>query len=315
MRWALPLVVVASVGHHRLEPPAPGGAAGADAPAGRGRAAGAAPRLRAHRGGAARAGARAGASSCASTSPRRSPRSRTRAGPGPDAGDGADPGGVGVPAARHLGGGGAGADAAAAHHPVVGGAARRASSSAAASWTADPALNVRLGVRYLKYLKELFRGRLDLALMAYNAGPQPADRPASRPATPTPGTTTCGRCGGSTPLLKLAHGESGRLDAWRRATRWRHCRAMSDGKSLQETYAPHNACFGCGPANEKGLRIRSFVGGRRGGGHLAARAAPRGVPRGAQRRHHRLAARLPLQLGGGAPPDEGAAARRRLRAP
>ena len=36
---------------------------------------------------------------------------------------------------------------------------------------ADPALNVRLGVRYLKYLKELFRGRLDLALMAYNAGP------------------------------------------------------------------------------------------------------------------------------------------------
>src|SRR5262245_60620386 len=31
--------------------------------------------------------------------------------------------------------------------------------------------------------------------------------------------------------------------------------------SLQETYAPHNACFGCGPANEKGLRIRSFVEG------------------------------------------------------
>jgi len=30
---------------------------------------------------------------------------------------------------------------------------------------------VRLGVRYLKYLKELFRGRMDLTLMAYNAGP------------------------------------------------------------------------------------------------------------------------------------------------
>ncbi len=30
------------------------------------------------------------------------------------------------------------------------------------------------------------------------------------------------------------------------------------GPSLQERYAPHNACFGCGPANEKGLRIRSF---------------------------------------------------------
>ncbi len=32
-------------------------------------------------------------------------------------------------------------------------------------------------------------------------------------------------------------------------------------KSIQETYAPHNACFGCGPANEKGLRIRSFPAG------------------------------------------------------
>lgn len=30
-------------------------------------------------------------------------------------------------------------------------------------------------------------------------------------------------------------------------------------KSLQETYAPANACFGCGPANDRGLRIRSFV--------------------------------------------------------
>jgi acyl-coenzyme A thioesterase PaaI-like protein len=32
------------------------------------------------------------------------------------------------------------------------------------------------------------------------------------------------------------------------------------GLSLQERYAPRNACFGCGPVNEKGLRIRSFVG-------------------------------------------------------
>lgn len=31
--------------------------------------------------------------------------------------------------------------------------------------------------------------------------------------------------------------------------------------SLQEQYAPHNACFGCGPSNEKGLRIRSFAEG------------------------------------------------------
>lgn len=31
--------------------------------------------------------------------------------------------------------------------------------------------------------------------------------------------------------------------------------------SLQERYAPNNACFGCGPANEKGLRLRSIVQG------------------------------------------------------
>lgn len=32
-------------------------------------------------------------------------------------------------------------------------------------------------------------------------------------------------------------------------------------KSIQETYAPNLACFGCGPANEKGLHIRSFPNG------------------------------------------------------
>ncbi|HEU0091164.1 MAG TPA: PaaI family thioesterase [Vicinamibacteria bacterium] len=31
--------------------------------------------------------------------------------------------------------------------------------------------------------------------------------------------------------------------------------------SLQETFAPGNTCFGCGPANPKGLRIRSFAQG------------------------------------------------------
>ncbi len=30
-------------------------------------------------------------------------------------------------------------------------------------------------------------------------------------------------------------------------------------QSLQETYAPNNSCFGCGPANPDGLHIRSFV--------------------------------------------------------
>ena len=32
-------------------------------------------------------------------------------------------------------------------------------------------------------------------------------------------------------------------------------------KSLQEEYAPHMACFGCGPANPQGLHVRSFVRG------------------------------------------------------
>ena len=32
-------------------------------------------------------------------------------------------------------------------------------------------------------------------------------------------------------------------------------------KSLQETFAPGTACFGCGPANPQGLRIRSFARG------------------------------------------------------
>ncbi len=30
------------------------------------------------------------------------------------------------------------------------------------------------------------------------------------------------------------------------------------GLSIQERYAPHNECFGCGVANPKGLKIRSF---------------------------------------------------------
>ena len=33
---------------------------------------------------------------------------------------------------------------------------------------------------------------------------------------------------------------------------------MNNEKSLQETFAPAGICFGCGVANEKGLRIRSF---------------------------------------------------------
>ncbi len=36
---------------------------------------------------------------------------------------------------------------------------------------------------------------------------------------------------------------------------------MSVSVSLQERYAPNNRCFGCGPANERGLRIKSYVEG------------------------------------------------------
>jgi acyl-coenzyme A thioesterase PaaI-like protein len=31
--------------------------------------------------------------------------------------------------------------------------------------------------------------------------------------------------------------------------------------SLQETYAPNSICYGCGPANEPGLHVRSFEDG------------------------------------------------------
>jgi acyl-coenzyme A thioesterase PaaI-like protein len=34
-----------------------------------------------------------------------------------------------------------------------------------------------------------------------------------------------------------------------------------DALSLQDRYAPHNACFGCGPANPRGLAIKSHVHG------------------------------------------------------
>ncbi|MGH9945784.1 MAG: PaaI family thioesterase [Pyrinomonadaceae bacterium] len=36
---------------------------------------------------------------------------------------------------------------------------------------------------------------------------------------------------------------------------------MENDVSLQERYSPKGICFGCGPANEKGLRIRSFADG------------------------------------------------------
>lgn len=45
---------------------------------------------------------------------------------------------------------------------------------------ADPSVQVRLGVRYLKQLQDRFGGNLDLALMAYNAGPRKIHNAARR---------------------------------------------------------------------------------------------------------------------------------------
>ena len=36
---------------------------------------------------------------------------------------------------------------------------------------------------------------------------------------------------------------------------------MARMKSVQETFGPAGICFGCGPANPQGLRIRSFEEG------------------------------------------------------
>jgi acyl-coenzyme A thioesterase PaaI-like protein len=36
---------------------------------------------------------------------------------------------------------------------------------------------------------------------------------------------------------------------------------MPERLSLQQTYSPNGICFGCGPRNDKGLRINSFAEG------------------------------------------------------
>ena len=33
---------------------------------------------------------------------------------------------------------------------------------------------------------------------------------------------------------------------------------MDDQLPVQERYAPHSVCYGCGPANPDGLHLRSF---------------------------------------------------------
>jgi acyl-coenzyme A thioesterase PaaI-like protein len=44
---------------------------------------------------------------------------------------------------------------------------------------------------------------------------------------------------------------------------------MPDEPSVQERYAPASVCFGCGPANPKGLHVRSFPDPAREGGLVA----------------------------------------------
>lgn len=44
------------------------------------------------------------------------------------------------------------------------------------------------------------------------------------------------------------------------------------GQSLQDRFAPELICFGCGPANEKGLQIKSFP---EGDGRVSALFTPR----------------------------------------
>jgi hypothetical protein len=75
-------------------------------------------------------------------------------------------------------------------------------------------------------------------------------------------------------------------------------------KSLQETYSPDGICFGCGPTNEKGLRIRSFVEGDEVVAEFMAEPHHQAFSVRAQRRDHRCLARLPLELGGGVSFDE-----------
>ena len=40
----------------------------------------------------------------------------------------------------------------------------------------------------------------------------------------------------------------------------KHTPKQTSEQSLQETYAPGSACFGCGPANEAGLHVRGIAG-------------------------------------------------------
>jgi soluble lytic murein transglycosylase len=73
---------------------------------------------------------------------------------------------------------------------------------------ADPSLNVRLGVRYLRSMCDQFSGNLDLALMAYNAGPTRVFG-AVRERALEPFQNYVREVRTRYAMLKLAHGEPG----------------------------------------------------------------------------------------------------------
>ena len=90
------------------------------------------------------------------------------------------------------------------------------------------------------------------------------------------------------------------------------CASTSVGRASSSGSTPDLPCFGCGPSNDKGLRLRSYPaddGSGRRVVHALARARQR--PRLPQRRHHRHRARLPQRRGrdaGGRAPGLAAAA-------
>jgi acyl-coenzyme A thioesterase PaaI-like protein len=50
--------------------------------------------------------------------------------------------------------------------------------------------------------------------------------------------------------------------------------ATLSGQAVQDRFAPHNECFGCGPANAQGLRLKSHVVSADGGVELVASFTP-----------------------------------------
>ena len=53
--------------------------------------------------------------------------------------------------------------------------------------------------------------------------------------------------------------DAGKALAFRKSSAGGGSPVISRHGETQDRYAPKNRCFGCGPANEKGLRIKSFV--------------------------------------------------------